>query len=83
MARTIYKYHVCNTYKLPAGAKPLLVGMQHGEICMWAEVETDKPLVPVEFHIQGTGEVLPDNPGFYQGTVFNGSFVWHIYLKGI
>lgn len=84
--RAVHKYPVfvapgasCSV-KLPAGAKPVLFGKQGEQWCLWAEVETDQPMIEREVHIVGTGWDVPvgaEHVSSWQDE----PFVWHAYLK--
>jgi hypothetical protein len=62
---------------------------KHPCICVWALVDTEiTKTEQIRFAIHGTGHPLPDNctwtPAgdqgwFYQDTVFDREFVWHIF----
>ncbi len=89
--KTIYKYKLALTdsqvIKAPRDFTALSVGLQAGEICLWAEVETESPRVPRRVWIQGTGNPFAESmtdwsclAGFV-GTVQIGLFVWHIYSE--
>jgi len=78
--RTILKYNAANSAKVPAGAKPVLVGHQHNEHVVWLEVDLDAPPVYTEFVVFGTGHNIPD--GFVHcGSWIDGPFVWHLYMR--
>jgi hypothetical protein len=87
MSRNIWKYPLRVTdrqvIQMPAGAKPLHVGVQNEELMLWVEVVTTNHKESVEVRIYGTGWELPSNPGKYLGTFFSGqgAFVWHVYLR--
>lgn len=83
--KTIYKYEVPVTsgvtVQLPEGARLLCVQMQHGNPCLWAQVDSDAPLETRSFCWYGTGHQLPHVPGQYVGTVQlnNGALVFHLF----
>jgi hypothetical protein len=71
---------VCNI-ELPKGAKPLSVGLQRGLPTIWAEVDTHSHEGETwTVFVLGTGWAVPENAVHHLGTVFDGSFVWHVYL---
>jgi hypothetical protein len=84
--KTIYKYTI-NTngseVDMPEGAKILTVREQNNEICLWACVDTDKPLEPRHFEVYGTGHMLPKDmrDRKYIGTafVYNDTIVFHVF----
>lgn len=82
---TIWKYVLRSERKveMPAGAKVLHVGLQHGEVTMWCLVD---PLAVQEerhFHVYGTGwnltKQLAKERHEHIGTVIDGSLVWHVF----
>lgn len=86
MASIIYKYPfpVRDNVTIPIheGAKILTVQVQHGQPCIWALVDTQRPMVNREFRIYGTGH--PFDPGWYGtyvGTfqVYGGDLVFHVF----
>lgn len=52
-----------------------------GRICMWAEVDDEKPTEDVRVHVVGSGLNLPAHRGNYLGTFVSGRFVWHVYSQ--
>lgn len=82
---TIWKYVLDITDKqtlfMPREAEFLHVGEQNGRLCVWAEVDTDNGLEPVDVFICGTGNQLPVFGAgvLYVGTAQVGEFVWHVY----
>lgn len=83
--KTIYKYAIGVNGRVvaPRGAKFLTVHEQNGEICVWAEVDTDEPSVEHNFFYVGTGFPVDDTPNKYLGTAFfgNASVVIHVFHK--
>lgn len=63
---------------LPADAKPLHVGGQHGELMLWVLVPPGDP-VKRTFTVYGTGH--EGVTGNYIGTAVteHGTFVWHVF----
>lgn len=51
-----------------AGAKVLKVGDQDLKLTVWAEVDTDRPIVKRHFYVVGTGHEVPEDAGQYHGT---------------
>lgn len=90
---TIYKYPFEVTgvqgISMPFGAEILTVQTQRDQICLWALVDAEAPMVEErEFVVFGTGHPISDDLKDrlkYIGTTMtgNGSFVWHVfeYLK--
>jgi len=85
--KTIYKYQLDPMEKnvtMPEGATILHVDSQRDEICIWAEVDTDKPLVTRVFEIYGTGHEIPKDMGFvlkHLGSVklHQDALIFHVY----
>lgn len=89
--KTIYKYPLLITdsqvIRMPAGARILCCQMQtggpaKGDVCLWAEVDTDRPHVNRTILIAGTGNPFPEKlpeKRSYIGSVQDGVFVWHVY----
>lgn len=89
---SIYKYELqftmglggtsCNVY-VPKPVKLLTVGLQAGKIHAWYEVaksEMNGETTEIKFFLFGTGWDVPEGLT-YVGTVFQGSYVWHIYTE--
>lgn len=69
--------------ELPVGAQLLSVapGRREGAytVDVWAIVQPDAELAPIEFEVVGTGHRVPE-PGLYVGTaVMPDGFVWHVF----
>jgi len=83
--KRIYKYNLklqeTQSIKAPI-TKVLCVQMQHNELVLWAEVDTDKVNKELLVVIVGTGHEIPKYAEQYISTVQDGSYVWHIYTKG-
>ena len=89
--RTVWKYPLshtseCQWIEMPEGSVILCAKVQHGVICVWAEVETAAPMKNRCIEIVGTGHTMDVAPSFerkYIGTVFicGGQFVWHVYER--
>ncbi len=69
--------------KLPEGAFVLSAGEQGRDLVVWAEIDTDKPLVDHTFHIVGTGREVPRTEAcvFIDTVQAASGLVWHIYHK--
>lgn len=83
----IYKYHLpdprkLNKIEMPLGAIPFSVGIQEGEIMLWAMVDIEQKLSERYFFICATGQDVQRGSRFI-GTVQVGhpvmEFVWHIF----
>ncbi len=93
--KTIYKYPLklvdTQRIKIPKGSVVISAQVQDGVICLWAEVDTDKPLVEPLVYVVGTGQPLPEQECWFDGdeqhfnlyidTVQLNGFVWHIYVE--
>lgn len=91
MAR-IFKYQLdLNTHEsrggaalvsveMPEDAKVLSVGVQHGNVCVWAEVDTTADTEMREFLLVGTGNVPPEDAKFLATVMLhNECLVLHVY----
>ena len=87
--RSIYKYKISPERDQLAIDAPVVrflsAQVQRGEICIWAEVDTDMPDRHFGFIPIGTGWNLSDFQHFdkavYLDTVqtYGGDLVWHLY----
>ena len=88
--KSIYKYDITSNSEVMAPIiRVLSVGEQHGRICVWAEVDLDRPNEQWIFHCLPTGVAVysDDNDVSvfdyydYYGTVnlMMGSLIYHIY----
>jgi hypothetical protein len=81
----IFKYTINPNklfYNMPEGAKILTAHEQNGDICVWAEVDSEQlKMEQREILVFGTGHSIPDEPRRYIGTAFleNGGLVFHVY----
>lgn len=81
--RTIWKYEfeitsIVQAYDIPRGYSIVHVEMQGRHLCMWVDVNTDRPKDERSFMIIGTGHPVPDDAA-YIGTAQQGEFVWHLF----
>jgi hypothetical protein len=67
---------------MPSVSEPLHVARQNGELCLWAHVRPDTPIVLRKFYVTGTGNPTPDAAN-YIGTVRSNPFVWHIWEEQV
>ena len=77
-----YPFNIADRIEIPmhAGATVLHVAEQGGMSCLWAIVDTARPIVDHKFRIYGTGhEVDRSEHGVYVATWFAGPFVWHLF----
>jgi hypothetical protein len=87
--KSIYKYRlplVTRGYiDLPTDHYIIKAGFKDGVLFLWAEIETvNSASERVHYSIEGTGRAMDadvvDSFTHYD-TLFNGGFVWHLYLK--
>ena len=86
---TIHKYPISLVdrprIEMPRRSTILSVDDQHGQIVLWAQVDTDYPLVTRELLILGTGAPAQESNHLpFLGTVQSegGALVWHVFDKG-
>lgn len=85
--KTIHKYELAlepgtQTVMLPHGAGILTAQMQQHRLMLWAVVDPQSKLVPVEFSLEWTGQPFTvDEAAAYIGTVQANGLVWHIFRK--
>jgi hypothetical protein len=81
--RTIWKYTLplqdVVTLTMPVGAEVLSVGLQDGNITLWAMVHSTAPRMDRVFYVYGTGNPINGGEGRFIGTVQMNYFVWHIF----
>lgn len=84
--RQVFKYPVpfpCDdfTMALPRGAEVLTVGIQHGELQLWALVDTGEILENRSFRVAGTGHAIYEPATRYISTIFiqRGDLVFHFF----
>jgi len=83
--RTIWKFPIPadgGTVQMPKGAEVLSVGLQGNDIQVWALVDPSKSTTPRHFHVRGTGHACSIAGEKFIGTIFDGSFVWHVFDGG-
>lgn len=65
---------------MPNGAEVLCVQEQHGDIYLWAIVETNSPVYTRKFVMRWTGTPFNGSEGKYIGTVqHSDSLVYHVF----
>lgn len=84
--KTIWKYNLVVTdeqsLNLPDKAVILSVQLQHGSLCLWAEVDTNNTLDRRTILIYGTGHPMSECEMRFINTVqFNSGLVFHIFEK--
>ena len=80
----IWKYTITPSvlfYSMPEGAKILAAKEQDNEVCIWVEVDHNRPIEMRKIMIYGTGHSIPQEPQEYVGTahLHNGALVLHVY----
>ena len=83
--RAVYKFSLgypsTGAYQivdLPMHYNICAVHMQNDRLMVWVDHYTETMTYPWEFFIYGTGFEIP--PGLdFVGTVFSGTWVWHVY----
>lgn len=88
--KIIYKYPItsasnpvseCET-KMPRNSKILSIQIQNDNICAWAMVDTEEPLVPRCFLIKGTGHEFYNGQNFTYIATIQSIFMFGIFLNG-
>lgn len=87
--KTIFKYPIEVTdrqiVRMPRGAQILSVQYQGKQLCIWAQVDDQEPLVDRVVLVCGTGHPMPEAPvGVFLhhiGTVQDGPYVWHVFER--
>lgn len=66
---------------MPKRAKVLKVALQHGVLTLWVLVDPKETATQRRlFAVYGTGHEIDDTARMtYLDTVFDGSFVWHVF----
>ncbi|MDD3029788.1 MAG: hypothetical protein PHS57_05870 [Alphaproteobacteria bacterium] len=84
--KTVYKYCFKGSkaqFDIPM-IRPLHVGWQRGNFCLWALVDTEKQPIQCEVLVLGTGREAPEDIETYQflGTFEAETFyVFHAFIK--
>jgi len=83
---TVHKYPLKlapeNVILISRWADLLCIQHQHGELMLWARVDTTAILVKRHILLSGTGHEAPHFKQHYIATVQDGSFVWHFFDGG-
>lgn len=84
MAKTNWKFTLQPECKveMPEGAQLLTVREQGDDICLWALVDSDAPMVARRFVGFGTGHQIPEDQALsFIGTAMlqGGNLVFHIF----
>lgn len=84
--RTIKKYDIKSMMDpiviMPKGAKILELAHKKSMPILWAQVDTDKPLVKRLIRSFSTEKELPEEPGEYLGTIETLGYIWHCFDGG-
>ena len=89
---TVWKYPVGRhglRIKVPDGATFIHTAYQVHEgfrqVVVWAVVDRDRPPVEYEVRVIGTGWDFPDDlsTADHVGTLHDGPFVWHIFIRRV
>ncbi len=85
--KTIYKYTLkpenIQQIELPIDFEILSVQMQEDDICLWAKVSAGISKVKRTICIYGTGVNIKEDDLTHIGTVQDGIYVWHIFIKDV
>lgn len=85
--RTIHKFKVVPGFytAMPAGATPLSVGQQGGDVMCWAMVDTDAASTEMlRIAAYGTGHPMLEESGKFIGTVqMDNGLVLHFFNYGV
>lgn len=82
--QAVYKYVMGNevaTIELPIGAKIIHLAEQHGQTCMWVQVDTEAEKEKRYFVLYGTGHPMLNAEHTFIGTMLTagGNLVWHVF----
>ncbi len=78
---TIHKYQLQGRteIEMPDCALVLSAQLQKGIPCIWALVDTEKPMEKRTFEMFGTGQPIDPKPDMvFIGTFQDGPLVWHV-----
>lgn len=85
--KTIHKYRVpleaTSFVDTHQGAHFRHADVQHGQVTVWAEVDTAAPPVARRVEVLGTGHPMPTPDDLEYVDTFQtdgGAFVWHLYV---
>lgn len=82
MTRAVWKYTLgygLNNLAMPAGARVVHVGDQHGLVTLWAEVDPAADREQRLFVFVGTGHDADGGEYVGSAIVGGGALVWHVY----
>ena len=89
MSKQIWKYILIDattTMEIPENGNILSVDEQHGNICIWIEINTKNKKIPRQFEIFGTGTIMLEEEKTVRkfiGTVklHDSNFIFHVYER--
>ncbi len=86
--KAIYKYTLGDDFgeqhvDIPIGARSLHAAEQHGQIRVWALVDTEMPATPYRFVVLPTGTLTVRDPGRHLSTfmLHGGVIVVHVFVE--
>lgn len=85
MAKKVFKYRLeidGGDHEIAGLGQVVLVGMQAGVLCIWAEV--NKYAQPRTFRVFGTGHEITESDEYWYshvGSCLDAPYVWHVYEK--
>lgn len=84
--KTIWKFPLAVTDKqtvsMPKGSRILSANEQHGQVCIWALVNTEAEREEKSIAIVGTGNPFTlDESWKFVDSVQQSFFVWHVFVK--
>ena len=83
--KTIYKYPLefdkVQQIELPIDYEMLSAQVQNEKICLWAKVSSTLHKVKRSIYIYGTGTEIQEDNLSHIGTVQDGIYVWHVFIK--
>jgi hypothetical protein len=81
--RKVFKYNLPWTdhadIRMPVGSLPLSVGVQDGQLMLWALVAPDGDEAWRVFRIAGTGHSITEEHIRFIGTVHHQGLVFHVF----
>ena len=83
--RSVWKFNLEasheTTFEAPAPARVLSAGLDPaGRPSVWVEVDPDAEKIERTVFLYGTGHPI-EAGGRFVGSIFDGSFVWHVYTE--
>ena len=66
-------------FEAPCDARPVSVGMQNGQCCVWFECNPKMAKDKIKIYCVGTGFGAVPAGGRFIGTVIDDPYVWHFY----